>query len=87
MAAAWRGVPVGSRARDVVVDVLKPPLGRGRHGHGSVELSLADVVGDQGQQGGVAVSLELALDQVRATAPVGGHIGHPEGRRPRAGRK
>lgn len=77
MAAAWPGAPVGSRARDVV-DVLKPPLGQGRHGHGSVQLGLADVVGDQGQQGGVAVSLKLALDQVRATAPVGGHIGHPD---------
>ena len=48
----------------------EPALGGCGHRDGCVELGLVNVVGDEGEERGVAVLLELALDKVgAATAP------------------
>ena len=58
-----------------IVDVGEPALGGRGHGHGSVELGLVDVVGDQREECGVAVLLELALYEVGAAAALRPDVG------------
>jgi hypothetical protein len=70
----------GSGQQSATVSSMWSSHRTGRRGHrdGAVELGLVDVVGDDGEEGGVAVLLELALDQVCAPAAAGGDVGHAD---------